>query len=66
MGTIQDLIDSLDNNRDRILLTYSIGEDLVKKLDDAGATYKVNDDGSVNFENCPEELLEEIRQAKKK
>jgi len=66
MGTIQDLVNSLDQNRNRILLTHSIGEHLVNKLDAVGAIYKVNNDGSVNFKNCPTELLEEIKQASKK
>ncbi|WP_259070262.1 hypothetical protein HDF24_15025 [Mucilaginibacter sp. X4EP1] len=65
MTTIFEFTDWLDDNKDRILLIHSIGEDLVKKLDDNGVKYTVSDNGSVTFENCPEYLLEEIRKAKK-
>jgi vacuolar-type H+-ATPase subunit E/Vma4 len=66
MGTIFEVTDWLDDNRDRILLTHSLGKELVRKIEDSGCTYKVNENGSVIFDNCSEELLEEIRNTKKK
>ncbi|MGF7081990.1 hypothetical protein [Mucilaginibacter sp. UYCu711] len=64
MGTVFEFEDWLNENKDRILLVHSIGEELVKKLDDNGVKYIVSDNGAVTFENCSDDLLEEIKKAK--
>lgn len=64
MGTIFEFNDYLENNSNHILLTHSLGEELANEIRDSGCGVVINPNGSVEFTDCPDELLERIKNKK--